>query len=201
MSGVACPRRCWAALESWAANNLNTLRALIKALIEACLWLDEPANRSEAARILSSPRYLNTPAEIMARTLDLPGFHVFQRDAANFPWRSHADWFLAQMVRWKQAPADTDIKAVADCASTSGAPWPRLDVEPLEPGRCCRRWPRRTASDAHNRLPRLLLQETSMSSTKFRTTQHPQRRHRHGGADGLGAPSLPAGRLRAGRWP
>ena len=50
----------------------------------------------------------------MARTLELPGFHVFQRDAANFPWRSHADWFLAQMVRWKQAPADTDIKAVAD---------------------------------------------------------------------------------------
>ncbi len=54
------------------------------------------------------------PAEVMSRTLDLPGFHVFQRDSANFPWRSHADWFLAQMVRWKQAPADTDIKAVAD---------------------------------------------------------------------------------------
>jgi nitrate/nitrite transport system substrate-binding protein len=50
----------------------------------------------------------------MSRTLDLPDFHIFQRNAANFPWRSHADWFLAQMVRWKQAPADTDIKAVAD---------------------------------------------------------------------------------------
>ena len=83
-------------------------------MIEACLWLDEPANRAEAARILSSPRYLNTPAEVISRTLDLPDFHVFQRNAANFPWRSHADWFLAQMVRWKQAPADIDIKAVAD---------------------------------------------------------------------------------------
>jgi len=108
------PEKVLGTTESWAANNPNTLKALIKALIEACLWLDEPANRGEAARILSSPRYLNMPAEVMARTLELPGFHVFQRDAANFPWRSHADWFLAQMVRWKQAPADTDIKAVSD---------------------------------------------------------------------------------------
>ena len=108
------PEKVLGTTESWAANNPNTLKALIKALIEACLWLDEPANRAEAARILSSPRYLNMPAEVMSRTLDLPDFHVFQRNAANFPWRSHADWFLAQMVRWKQAPADTDIKAVAD---------------------------------------------------------------------------------------
>jgi nitrate/nitrite transport system substrate-binding protein len=108
------PEKVLGTTESWAANNPNTLKALIKALIEACLWLDEPANRAEAARILSSPRYLNMPADVMSRTLDLPDFHVFQRNAANFPWRSHADWFLAQMVRWKQAPADTDIKAVAD---------------------------------------------------------------------------------------
>jgi two-component system, oxyanion-binding sensor len=51
---------------------------------------------------------------VMSRTLELPGFHVFQRDAANFPWRSHADWFLAQMVRWKQASPDIDIKGTAD---------------------------------------------------------------------------------------
>ena len=108
------PEKVLGCTESWAANNPNTLKALIKALIEACQWLDEPANRPEAARILSSPRYLNMPAEVMTRTLERPGFHVFHRDAANFPWRSHADWFLKQMVRWQQAPADTDIKAVAD---------------------------------------------------------------------------------------
>jgi two-component system, oxyanion-binding sensor len=108
------PEKVLGTTEAWAEHHPNTLNALIKALIEACLWLDEPSNRAEAARILSSPRYLNTPAEVMSRTLDLPGFHVFQRDAANFPWRSHADWFLAQMVRWKQASPDIDIKAIAD---------------------------------------------------------------------------------------
>jgi nitrate/nitrite transport system substrate-binding protein len=108
------PEKVLGTTEAWAAKNPGTLKALIKALIEACLWLDEPANRPEAARILSSPRYLNTPAEVIARTLERPGFHVFQKDFANFPWRSHADWFLVQMMRWKQAPADIDIKATAD---------------------------------------------------------------------------------------
>jgi len=108
------PEKVLGTTEAWAERHPNTLKALIKALIEACLWLDEPSNRAEAARILSSPRYLNMPAEVMSRTLDLPGFHVFQKNAANFPWRSHADWFLAQMVRWKQASPDIDIKATAD---------------------------------------------------------------------------------------
>ena len=108
------PEKVLGTTEAWAERHPNTLKALIKALIEACLWLDEPSNRAEAARILSSPRYLNMPAEVMSRTLDLPGFHVFQKNAANFPWRSHADWFLSQMVRWKQASPDIDIKATAD---------------------------------------------------------------------------------------
>ena len=100
--------------EAFAEQNPNTVKALIKALIEACQWLDEPANRGEAARVLSVPRYLNTPADVMARTLEMPDFHVFHRDFANFPWRSHADWFLGQMVRWGQAAPNIDIAATAD---------------------------------------------------------------------------------------
>ena len=78
------------------------------------MWLDDPANRAEAARVLSQPRYLNMPAEVMLRTLEPADFHVFHRHHANFPWRSHADWFLAQMVRWGQASTGIDIKATAD---------------------------------------------------------------------------------------
>ena len=96
------PEKVLGTTEAWAEKNPETLKALIKALLEACQWLDEPENRAEAARLLASPRYLNTPAEVIARTLDLPDFHLFHRDHANFPWRSHADWFLKQMVRWGQ---------------------------------------------------------------------------------------------------
>src|SRR4030095_4416098 len=46
----AMPEKVLGTTDSWAANNPNTLKALIKALIEACLWLDEASNRAEAAR-------------------------------------------------------------------------------------------------------------------------------------------------------
>jgi two-component system, oxyanion-binding sensor len=108
------PEKVLGTTEAWAEKNPLTLRALIKALLEACQWLDEPANRADAARVLSSPRYLNTPAEVIARTLDLPDFHVFHRSHANFPWRSHADWFLQQMVRWGQCAPSVDIVATAN---------------------------------------------------------------------------------------
>jgi ABC-type nitrate/sulfonate/bicarbonate transport system substrate-binding protein len=108
------PEKVLGTTEAWAENHPLTLRALIKALLEACQWLDEPENRAEAARVLASPRYLNTPAEVIARTLDLPDFHLFHRNHANFPWRSHADWFLRQMVRWGQYPTSIDIEATSD---------------------------------------------------------------------------------------
>jgi nitrate/nitrite transport system substrate-binding protein len=108
------PEKVLGVTQAWAEANPRTLSALIKALIEACIWLDDLGNRTEAARVLASPRYLNTPVEIISRTFDLPDFHVFHRGAANFPWRSHADWFLRQMVRWGQAAPSIDVEAVAD---------------------------------------------------------------------------------------
>jgi nitrate/nitrite transport system substrate-binding protein len=110
----AMPEKVLGTTEAWAKRNPDTLLALIRALIEACAWLDEPANRVEAARVLAAPRYVNAPADIIAQSLAMPGFHIFHRGDANFPWRSHADWFLAQMVRWGQAKEGADLAAVAD---------------------------------------------------------------------------------------
>src|SRR5437763_9872015 len=108
------PEKVLGTTEAWAEKSPQTLKALIKALLEASQWLDEHSNRAEAARLLASPRYLNTPAEIISRTLDLADFHVFHRNHANFPWRSHADWFLKQMVRWGQAAPSIDIEALSN---------------------------------------------------------------------------------------
>jgi nitrate/nitrite transport system substrate-binding protein len=108
------PEKVFGTTEAFAEKNPDTVKALIKALLEAAQWLDDPANRNETARVLSQPRYLNMPAAVMQCTLGLPDIHVFHRQYANFPWRSHADWFLAQMVRWGQAAPSIDIKATAD---------------------------------------------------------------------------------------
>lgn len=134
------PEKVLGTTEAFAEKNPETLKALIKALLEASQWLDEPGNRAEAARLLASPRYLNTPAEILSRTLDLADFHVFHRNHANFPWRSHADWFLKQMVRWGQAATSIDIEAVSNrvyrtdifraAAAEMGVACPELDRLP-----------------------------------------------------------------------
>jgi nitrate/nitrite transport system substrate-binding protein len=108
------PEKILGTTETWAQRNPKTLIALVKAIAEAGAWLDEPANRPEAARVLASPRYLNVSAEVIARSLSLPDFHVFHRQLANFPWRSHADWYLAQMVRWGQVSPRDDLRAIAD---------------------------------------------------------------------------------------
>jgi two-component system, oxyanion-binding sensor len=135
------PEKVLGTTEAFAEKNPETLKARVKALLEAAQWLDDPANRAEAARVLSQPRYLNMPAEVMQRTLWLPEFHVFHRHFANFPWRSHADWFLAQMVRWGQASPSIDIKATSDrvyrtdlyraAATEMGIACPAIDRLPL----------------------------------------------------------------------
>lgn len=45
--------------------------------------------------------------------LERPDFNVFSRYGANYPWRSHALWFLTQMARWGQLREPVDLAKVA----------------------------------------------------------------------------------------
>lgn len=110
----------------WAAANEETVLALVRALIEAARWADEPGNRAELATLLASERYLGTGRELLHRALagrcclrpgapvvEMPHRHVFFERHATFPWRSQALWLLVQMVRWGQAPPMVDIRRTA----------------------------------------------------------------------------------------
>ena len=119
------PEKVLGVRAAWARRNPELTSALVRALVMACRWLDEPANRAETARILSSPNHVGVEQEILATSLAgrIRGYHgawsdaqmiVFHRDAANFPWRSHALWLLAQMVRWGQVRQPFDLRAVAE---------------------------------------------------------------------------------------
>ncbi|HYD67819.1 CmpA/NrtA family ABC transporter substrate-binding protein [Azospirillum sp.] len=110
------PEKVFGVTEAWARANPNTLRAVVRALIRAARWLEEPGSRLEAASILASGRYIGVPAATLVQSLinpDAPDFVVFHRYAATFPWRSHAVWTLAQMVRWGQLPATADLAGIA----------------------------------------------------------------------------------------
>ena len=110
------PEKVFAVNGQWAEDHPNTHVALITALLQASRWLDEPANRVETSELLQHGRYVNAPADVIERSLSgsvlysaqepptaLPDFNVFNRYSANYPWRSHALWFLSQMERWGQS--------------------------------------------------------------------------------------------------
>jgi ABC-type nitrate/sulfonate/bicarbonate transport system substrate-binding protein len=111
---------------AWAESYPITHRALIRALIRACHWLDEPGNRARITALVASPTCVDCDAEplpasyagqltrhVGAATEHQPDHLVFARHQANFPWRSHALWFMGQMQRWGQLHGATDIHAAA----------------------------------------------------------------------------------------
>jgi two-component system, oxyanion-binding sensor len=120
------PEKVLGVTRAWAERHPNTHRALVRALIEAGRWLDEPAHRDEAAALLALPGIVNAPAPLIASILagripvaadsaprHLPDFFVFHRYAANFPWRSQAEWTLREMQRWGQIGPEADLAALA----------------------------------------------------------------------------------------
>lgn len=116
------PEKVLGVTAEWAARHPATLAALVRALVRAGRWLDQPENRRVAAALLSDTRYVGAAASVLDAAFigALTGagtrnddFVVFHRYAAGFPWHSHAVWTLAQMVRWGQVPFGTDLAAIA----------------------------------------------------------------------------------------
>tara|TARA_R110000850_G_scaffold64116_3_gene144274 strand:+ start:58459 stop:59751 length:1293 start_codon:yes stop_codon:yes gene_type:complete len=147
------PEKVLATRNDWADRHPDLHRALVRSVLSACIWLDQPANRVSAARVISSPDYVDLAfGEIVGSLsgmgrqtagrmqLEMPDFNVFHRYAANFPWRSHAKWILSQMVRWGEAPADLDFESIArsafqpdiyrGVATSMGIPCPDQDEKP-----------------------------------------------------------------------
>ena len=121
------PEKVLGVTQEWAEQYPNTHRALLMALLEASRWLDELQNRLDAAAMISRSIYVNAPEHVVRMSMTgtfqyaanempraLPDFNVFYRYAANFPWRSHALWFISQMVRWGQVDKAVDMRAVAE---------------------------------------------------------------------------------------
>ena len=120
------PDKVLGVTDDWASHNPETLRALLRALLKAAVWADEPANRAELAAMLAGPRYVDVPEDLVRQSLigaapyaregnglASQDYLVFHRYAASYPWRSHALWFLSQMQRWGQIGPDVDIVATA----------------------------------------------------------------------------------------
>lgn len=121
------PEKVFGVTQDWAERHPNTHKAVLMALLEACAWLDQPGNRPDAAAILAREEYVNAAPEVLSLSMSgsfrfgageapvaLPDFNVFHRYAANFPWVSHAVWFMTQMYRWGQLDQAVNIRKLAE---------------------------------------------------------------------------------------
>ena len=119
------PEKVLGLREDWAQSNPELVSALVRSLVRAAEWADQPGNRVELAHILSEEANVGAPFEVLKASLsgkpvlrpgeppiDLPNRHVFYRYTATFPWLSQGRWIGEQMKRWRQIPQDTDLKAV-----------------------------------------------------------------------------------------
>ncbi len=107
------PDKVFGFARDWADAHPATVQALLRALIRAAQWLDDPAHHEQAAHWMVDGGFLDAPPALVQAALASMRFHA---NDAGFPWRSHALWLLAQMQRWNHLPAGTDLRAIAQTA-------------------------------------------------------------------------------------
>jgi nitrate/nitrite transport system substrate-binding protein len=123
------PEKALVVNSAFASSSKEDLKKVMKAIIEACKWLDVMNNRSKAASWLTKPNYVNAPLQVIEARLkgsyDLGcelGVQKYKDDYMTFynngivntPKKSHAIWFLAQYVRFGYLKSDPDYKGIAE---------------------------------------------------------------------------------------
>lgn len=116
------PEKVFGLRKDFADKYPGTTAALLRAIIKAQQWLDADGgkNRAEAVKILSQPNYVGADAKVIAASMTgkftfepgdtrpAAGFNIFFDKFAGYPFYSDAIWYMTQMRRWGQIPADHD---------------------------------------------------------------------------------------------
>ena len=119
------PEKVCAFSEDFATKNPKTVKAVLKALHEASVWLDDMANRPEQCEIVSRATYINCKKElILGRLLGELDYGdgrkvtdqhpmYFSQKNCNYPQTKYAKWFLSQYRRWGMVTGAPDYEGVA----------------------------------------------------------------------------------------
>jgi len=120
------PEKVLAFTEEFATKNPKTVRAVMRAVLEASQWNDKLENRPRMAEVVSQPQYINTTKDvILGRMLgdydygdgrkekDKYYMTFFDRQT-NFPLKSHGVWWLSQFRRWGMVKEAPDYKGIVD---------------------------------------------------------------------------------------
>ena len=119
------PEKVCAFLGEFAEKNPKTVKATLKALQEASVWLDKLDNRAEQAQIVSKATYINCPPEQIlgrlkgeydfgdGRKKKDPNYMIFSDRNCNYPQLKYATWFLTQYRRWGMVDGSVDYARIS----------------------------------------------------------------------------------------
>lgn len=109
------PEKVLGFTEAWVQQHPNTHSAIVRAILEACEYCDEPRHRPEILTLLT--QYLDISAQYIRPGLigpfdrggntlpeNLPRYHQFHVENANCPRRVEGLWILTQLARWGITP-------------------------------------------------------------------------------------------------
>jgi nitrate/nitrite transport system substrate-binding protein len=123
------PEKALVVNKDFSSKRKADLVKVMKAVMEACIWLDNPSNRKKAAAIIGRAPYVNAPADVIEARLmgdyNLgcnQGTQVYSKDymlfhkggMVNYPRKSYAIWAMAQFVRFGYLKEAPNYKAIAD---------------------------------------------------------------------------------------
>jgi nitrate/nitrite transport system ATP-binding protein len=107
------PEKMLSVREDWDRQYPQTHLALVKALLEACMYCDDPRNREEVAKLLSQPDYVGTNPEYIRPGLVgaydrgtgekpqmINRYNQFYVEKSACPSRVEGLWVLTQLARW-----------------------------------------------------------------------------------------------------
>jgi ABC-type nitrate/sulfonate/bicarbonate transport system substrate-binding protein len=142
-----CSEKVLAVRRRWHSDHTQGHQALIRAVIRASAWLDNPENCDQAAGLLAEKRYVNTTRELIAgalkgqlkagreKVLTPQGFLRFFGDGANEPNDSDARWYSSRLSEFGLVggePAGTEW--ISPCLylfyeqAVAGLPYSREDL-------------------------------------------------------------------------
>ena len=119
------PEKVCAFTVEFADQNPRTVKAVLKALHEASVWLDKMENRPEQVEIVSKATYINCPPDIIlgrlqghydfgdGRKAEDPNYMIFSDRNCNYPQPKYAKWFLSQYRRWGMVEGPPDYEGIA----------------------------------------------------------------------------------------
>jgi nitrate/nitrite transport system substrate-binding protein len=119
------PEKVCAFTAEFAEKNPKTVKAVLKGLHEASVWLDDLNNRPEQCEIVSKANYINCDKNVIlgrlqgkmdygdGRTIQDEFYMHFSQRNCNYPQPKFAKWWLTQFRRWGMVTGAPDYEGVA----------------------------------------------------------------------------------------